>query len=230
MPQDVQFIANWGKLPEGFCPKSYQDLMDAMMSRLSITPNQNYSTFVVGSTEPTTNQGPWLKDGVTWYIWSDADGKYIPMLFPSIASIAIGTILPWGGAIADIATYFGSNWKFCNGDALSRLDFATLFSIIGIQYGPGDGVTTFNIPDTRDQMWAMAKEDDAGTAKTTMGDGATLIKSRVYTSHTHSLPIFNLPQDGTNPGNYHLSSGTSGNESVRSLPPLIAFPAVIRVI
>jgi microcystin-dependent protein len=40
-------------------------------------------------------------------------------------------------------------WLACDGRAINRLAYATLFGIIGISFGPGDGVNTFNIPDYR---------------------------------------------------------------------------------
>jgi len=35
----------------------------------------------------------------------------------------------------------------CDGSAISRTKYAALFSIIGIDYGPGNNSTTFNLPD-----------------------------------------------------------------------------------
>ena len=40
-----------------------------------------------------------------------------------------------------------SNWKICNGDAISRSTYSALFGVIGTTYGAGDGSSTFNIPD-----------------------------------------------------------------------------------
>lgn len=53
----------------------------------------------------------------------------------------IGTIAPYGG------TSDPSYWLICDGRAISRTDYAALFSVIGTTYGAGDGSTTFNIPD-----------------------------------------------------------------------------------
>jgi microcystin-dependent protein len=38
----------------------------------------------------------------------------------------------------------------CNGTDVSRDTYADLFTAIGTTYGPGDGVTTFTLPDYRD--------------------------------------------------------------------------------
>lgn len=37
----------------------------------------------------------------------------------------------------------------CNGQAVSRLEYARLFSLIGTVYGNGDGTTTFNVPNAQ---------------------------------------------------------------------------------
>lgn len=41
------------------------------------------------------------------------------------------------------------NWFLCNGQALSRETYSELYAIIGTNFGAGDGVTTFNLPDYR---------------------------------------------------------------------------------
>src|SRR5688572_5544528 len=38
-------------------------------------------------------------------------------------------------------------WLLCNGQAVSRVTYKQLFKTIGIQYGAGDGVLTFNVPN-----------------------------------------------------------------------------------
>jgi microcystin-dependent protein len=55
----------------------------------------------------------------------------------------VGTILPYGGAVAP-AGYF-----LCDGSAINRITYSSLFALIGTTYGPGDNTTTFNIPDYR---------------------------------------------------------------------------------
>jgi hypothetical protein len=39
-----------------------------------------------------------------------------------------------------------AGWFVCNGAPISRSENAELFSAIGERFGPGDGVTTFNLP------------------------------------------------------------------------------------
>lgn len=44
------------------------------------------------------------------------------------------------------------NWLLCNGQAVSRTDYAELFAVIGTLYGAGDGSATFNVPDMKGRV------------------------------------------------------------------------------
>lgn len=55
--------------------------------------------------------------------------------------IPAGLIAPYGGSSAP------TGWLMCNGQAVSRTTYATLFNKIGTAYGAGDGSTTFNLPN-----------------------------------------------------------------------------------
>lgn len=63
------------------------------------------------------------------------NAEYIGSEFPA------GTIVDYAGASAP------SNWLLCDGTAVSRTTYASLFAIIGTSYGSGDGSTTFNLPN-----------------------------------------------------------------------------------
>lgn len=45
-----------------------------------------------------------------------------------------------------------AGWLIENGAAVSRTTYATLFAVIGVAYGAGDGATTFNLPDARGEF------------------------------------------------------------------------------
>jgi len=67
-----------------------QDLFEAMIERLSIQSPVGTQFFVVGGAEPSTNQGPWLKDGTKWYVFSESLGRYVPLdISDSIVSLFI---------------------------------------------------------------------------------------------------------------------------------------------
>jgi microcystin-dependent protein len=58
-------------------------------------------------------------------------------------AIPVGTIMPFG------AESVPQNWLKCDGSPVSRTEYPDLFDAIGVTYGPGDGSTTFNLPDLR---------------------------------------------------------------------------------
>ncbi|WP_152219720.1 phage tail protein [Pseudomonas sp. SCB32] len=87
-----------------------------------------------------------------------------------------------------------AGWLRANGAAVSRTVFAALFARIGTAYGPGDGSTTFNLPDYRGlfpRFWDDGRGIDAGRGLGTFQDGA--IQSHGHTArsdgsgaHTHN--------------------------------------------
>lgn len=56
-------------------------------------------------------------------------------------SVPVGAGMDWFTNTAP------ENWMLCQGQAISRTDYAELFAIIGTTYGAGNGTTTFNLPD-----------------------------------------------------------------------------------
>lgn len=62
----------------------------------------------------------------------------------------------WGSAVPN------SNFAFPAGQAISRTTYATLFALIGLTYGGGDGSTTFNLPDKRGRV-TIAADNMGGT-------------------------------------------------------------------
>lgn len=55
----------------------------------------------------------------------------------------IGSVLMYGAATAP------PGWILCDGTAINRTTYASLFAIISTTYGAGNGSTTFNVPDFR---------------------------------------------------------------------------------
>lgn len=63
--------------------------------------------------------------------------------FITNSMVPAGVIMPYGGSSAPI------DWLLCDGTAVNRTTYATLFAVISTTYGVGDGATTFNLPDLR---------------------------------------------------------------------------------
>ena len=128
-----------------------------------------------------------------------------------------GEIRLWSGTIASIP----SGWLHCDGGEVSRNTYANLFTVIGTQYGIGDGSETFNLPDTSDLFLIGAKQDDSGVAKSNI-EGSLL-----KTGGSLTQP----PTTGGDPGGASVTGGSNQNNDGHShtfVPPFIALVHIIK--
>ena len=61
--------------------------------------------------------------------------------------LPVGSVLPFAGDTTLI-----KGWLVCDGSEISRTTYADLFKVIGITYGGGDGVSTFNLPNLKGRI------------------------------------------------------------------------------
>lgn len=97
-----------------------------------------------------------------------------------------------------------------DGSAVSRATFADLFGKIGTTYGPGDGATTFNLPDIKGRM--IAALDSGAGRLTATGLGTAAILAATGGLETTTIINANLPAY-TPSGSISLASGTVGGQS-----------------
>ena len=76
--QKTNLVLVAANLPEQF-QGNPQQFFAAIISRVKIMSPVGTVFIVIGDTEPTSNQGPWLKDGNKWYVFDDATKRYIPL-------------------------------------------------------------------------------------------------------------------------------------------------------
>jgi microcystin-dependent protein len=132
---------------------------------------------------------------------------------------------PYNVPLAAGLDYWGtsapnSSFAFPAGQEISRTTYATLFAIIGTTYGPGNGGTTFNLPDKTGRVSAM-KESSANRLTSgyfgasgavmgaTGGSESHALTTAQLASHTHSNTL-------TDPGHTHTGSTGGANISVTS--------------
>ena len=89
-----------------------------------------------GATGPQGPQGLKGDTGATGPQGPQGD----PAIFPA------GAVLHFAMAAAP------SGWLVCDGSLKSRATYAALFAAIGVNYGAGDGATTFKLPDLRGEF------------------------------------------------------------------------------
>jgi microcystin-dependent protein len=111
-------------------------------------------------------------------------------------SFSSGMMMMYGGSSAP------SGWLICDGTAVSRTTYATLFGIVGVAYGAGDGSTTFNLPDLR-QRFPLGKAA-SGTGSTLGGSGGTIDHTHTSAAHTHTYTqVIDHVHTITDPGHSH---------------------------
>ncbi|WP_344824205.1 tail fiber protein, partial [Rurimicrobium arvi] len=123
-----------------------------------------------------------------------------------------------------------SDYLECNGAAVSRTTFATLFAKIGTTYGAGDGSTTFNLPDLRGEFirgWDHGRGFDASR---TIGSRqlTTIINPVIHNSGSGYMLILGSNADGNStmfsgsgitfgaPGTIAAAGGSNGRSLATS--------------
>lgn len=151
------------------------------------------------------------------------------------SAVPTGTVSAFAGSTAP------SGYLLCNGNAISRTTYATLFSAIGTTYGTGNGSTTFNLPDLRGRV--IASLDSTQTEFDALGK-ASGAKTHQLTesempSHTHTLSpgqvvgtgsggVSNYAPTGNNPQNNTVILSTGGNQAHNNLQPYMVLNYIIK--
>jgi len=142
----------------------------------------NAATFAVGPTAPTATTGTNTTQLATT--------AFVNASIAASPSTVSGAILMWPTASAP------SGYLLCDGTAVSRTTYATLFALFGTTFGSGDGSTTFNLPNYTNRM-------PYGTTIGATGGSADAI----VVSHTHTLT------DPTHTHSYAARPSAGGNQA-----------------
>lgn len=118
-------------------------------------------------------------------------------------------------------------WLLCNGAAVSRSTYSSLFAAIGTQHGNGDGSTTFNIPNFIDRQMlgtgsgaALALGQYGGAASFTHNHGPNTLQLPHQHSHEHGVDNHShvlYPHDHDS-GSYTTDNGVTGIPSDTDTP------------
>lgn len=162
MPNPVTFDVSAGALPEGL-DTDPQGLLQEFAARLIISPSVPWSSFTVGAAQPTSNLGPWFKDGKELWVWDDVLATYIPVVaaavldanggsqYPSLR-YAVSSLAPnpttysfWielnsAGKAIDIKHYSSGAWKSIFEDTFASIQ--TQFTNITTNYPTNTAMNT----------------------------------------------------------------------------------------
>ena len=104
----------------------------------------------------------------------------------------VGTVLPFAGVNVP------AGYLLCDGAAISRQAYNSLFLVIGTVWGAGNGISTFNLPDLRGKT-AIGAGQGVGLTNRILGD-------KNIGEESHILNIAEMPlhnHDITDPGHFH---------------------------
>ena len=76
-----------------------------------------------------------------------ASTAFVKTAISSAVAAAIAGAVPTGSVVYYGKSTVPSGWLICNGAAVSRTTYATLFGVIGTTFGAGNGSSTFNVPN-----------------------------------------------------------------------------------
>jgi hypothetical protein len=138
-------------------------------------------------------------EGSLYYSAKDSELKYYKVTGSGTSQVAVwkgigsqGT--PPGAVMAFAMATAPDGWLECNGQAVSRSNYAALFAAIGTVYGAGDGSTTFKLPDYRGYFLrgidGTAGNDPDKASRTNRGDGTAgnavgTKQADAFKSHRH---------------------------------------------
>jgi microcystin-dependent protein len=118
-------------------------------------------------------------------------------------NLGLGTFLvPTGSLIMWPSNTIPSDWKLCDGSAISRVTYATLFSLLGVAFGAGDGSTTFNLPNYKNRFPYGA---DAVVVGATGGSATITTNNLPSHTHTFSTTVSSTGSGTTSTGNAAIS-------------------------
>lgn len=103
-----------------------------------------------------------------------------------IADTSLHFAPPAGSIFMWPTTSAPTGFLMCEGAAVSRATYATLFALIGTTFGVGDGSTTFNLPNFKQRM--PIGRDAAQAACDTIGEvGGSFNHTHTTPAHQHNI-------------------------------------------
>ena len=185
---------------DGSSPASSAMLDVSSSSKGFLTPRLT-SAQRLAITSPATGLLLFQTDGSAGYYYYDGSG-WLQVSSSATVTTPAGIISQYGGSSAP------TGYLLCQGQEVSRTTYAALFSAIGTTYGPGNGSTTFNLPDLRQRV---------PVGKYSSGTFATLGATGGAESMT--LSIANLPSHTHDVNPASFTSATEGSHTHTVDPP-----------
>lgn len=76
--QDTNLLLQVAPLPRDF-RGTPQDFLEIIVRHARIVSPSGTNFFFIGDVEPTSNVGPWLRNGTQWFVWNPDINRYVPL-------------------------------------------------------------------------------------------------------------------------------------------------------
>lgn len=165
---------------------------------------------------------------------------------PQDTGMPVGALTQYAG----LSTTTPGGWLRCEGQAVSRTDFALLFARLGTTYGGGNGTTTFNLPDLRNRV--PLGQGSRGLGATGGAERVTLSAAEMPAhdhsgvgGHTHNMTgaatdvtvqsgtgvlVGGFTDGPTGSGGAHSHAMNGSSSSHENMQPFVVLYYIIRVV
>lgn len=159
------------------------------------------------------------------------------------SGIPAGILAPFAGSTAP------DGWLLCDGSAVSRTTYSSLFAVVAATYGAGDGSTTFGLPDLRGRM-ALGLDNMGGTSADRVtnvqadamggadGEETHILTEDEMAIHSHALRRITSGSSSDSGFEYSTSTYSShdnpsieeagGDQPHNNMPPYMALNYIIK--
>lgn len=177
-----------------------------------IDPASEYSFKFRSSIPQVTVQPSGLPGPRKERIWNDGSNYWLYVYVNGAwrsqqLGITQASAVPAGTIIESGASATPSGYLPCDGAAVSRTTYATLFTAIGTAYGAGDMTTTFNVPDKRGRVGVGKNAATFSTLGATGGEETHTLTLTETPSHAHTVAAYGTGSFSNKPGPGDNSSG-----------------------
>ena len=226
----------WGRTHSGF-HNDYNDAIEAIEAKVGVDGSAVTASLTYKVTTLETNQTTLDAQNVKLTGTQTITGNKTFSGTTTFSGTVVG--IPWiTGEIKIWTTGTApTNWLLCDGTAVSRTTYATLFGVIGVVYGVGNGTTTFNVPNLRGRVVVGfdVSQVEFDVLGETGGAKTHTLTAAEIPSHTHNFSL-NTTSGGTGKGYAGLDAtaastttdgGTGGGTTHNNLQPYMALNYII---